>query len=97
MGIGVWAMHFIGMLAFRLPIVVAYNLGITLLSIAPAVVASSIVLYVTSRAEIRFSRFSQLVLAGTPGLGCRAGDCPWTIFFSSSAAVQCSQAGFAKV
>ena len=67
MGIGIWAMHFIGMLAFRLPIVVAYNLGITLLSVAPAVVASSIVLYVTSRAEIRFS---QLVLAGTMmGLG----------------------------
>ena len=67
MGIGIWAMHFIGMLAFRLPIAVAYNLGITLLSVAPAVVASSIVLYVTSRAEIRFS---QLALAGTMmGLG----------------------------
>ena len=67
MGTGVWAMHFIGMLAFRLPIGVAYDLGMTLLSVAPAVVASSIVLYVASRAEIRFPR---LVFAGTMmGLG----------------------------
>ena len=67
MGIGIWAMHFIGMLAFQLPIGVAYNLGITLLSVGPAIVASSMVLYVTSRAEIGFSR---LGLAGTMmGLG----------------------------
>jgi len=67
MGIGIWAMHFIGMLAFRLPIPVAYDLRITLLSVLPAVLVSSIVLYVTSRAEIRFP---QLVLAGTMmGLG----------------------------
>ena len=67
MGIAIWAMHFIGMLAFRLPIAVGYNVGITLLSVAPAVVASSMVLYVTSRAEIRLRR---LVLAGAiMGLG----------------------------
>ena len=60
-------MHFIGMLAFQLPIGVAYNLGITLLSVGPAIVASSMVLYVTSRAEIGFLR---LGLAGTMmGLG----------------------------
>ena len=67
MGIGIWAMHFVGMLAFRLPIAVAYDLGLTLLSVAPAVIASSIVLFVTSRAEIRPQ---QLVLAGAMmGLG----------------------------
>src|SRR4051794_21073137 len=32
MGTGIWAMHFIGMLAFRLPIPLGYDLGITILS-----------------------------------------------------------------
>ena len=44
MGIGIWAMHFIGMLAFYLPIPLAYDLGITLLSIIPAILASAIAL-----------------------------------------------------
>ncbi len=67
MGVGIWAMHFIGMLAFRLPIAVAYDFAATVVSVAPAVVASAIVLYVTSREEIPFLR---LVLAGTVmGLG----------------------------
>ena len=67
MGIGIWAMHFIGMLAFRLPVTVAYDLGTTLLSVAPAVVASCVVLYVTSRSTIRRL---QLVPAGAlMGLG----------------------------
>lgn len=32
MGLGIWAMHFIGMLAFQLPIPIAYDPGLTLLS-----------------------------------------------------------------
>lgn len=32
LGTGIWAMHFIGMLAFRLPIPLGYDFGITLLS-----------------------------------------------------------------
>src|SRR4026209_978542 len=35
MGVGVWAMHFVGMLAFKLPVKVAYNLPITVASIGP--------------------------------------------------------------
>jgi signal transduction histidine kinase/CheY-like chemotaxis protein len=52
MGIGVWAMHFIGMLAFRLPVRVNYDVWITLLSVVPAVLASGIMLYVISQARI---------------------------------------------
>jgi len=52
MGIGVWAMHFIGMLAFRLPVRVNYDVWVTLLSVAPAVLASGIMLYVISQARI---------------------------------------------
>ncbi|QNM96066.1 putative bifunctional diguanylate cyclase/phosphodiesterase [Chitinimonas koreensis] len=37
MGLGIWSMHFIGMLAFSLPIPLGYDLGYTLLSLAIAV------------------------------------------------------------
>ena len=67
MGIGVWAMHFIGMLAFRLPVPVAYDVSITLLSMFPAIVASGVVLLVISHGRIRNR---QLLLAGIlMGLG----------------------------
>ena len=44
MGIGIWSMHFIGMLAFHLPIPLAYDPLITFLSIIPAILASAIAL-----------------------------------------------------
>ena len=46
MGIGIWSMHFIGMLAFHLPIPLGYDVSITLLSVLPAFIASGIALYV---------------------------------------------------
>src|SRR2546422_10509629 len=52
MGIGVWAMHFIGMLAFRLPVKVNYDVWITLASVAPAVLARGMMLPVISQARI---------------------------------------------
>ena len=45
MGLGIWSMHFIGMLAFKLPIAVTYHLGITVASLVPAIVASTAVLW----------------------------------------------------
>lgn len=42
---GIWAMHFIGMLAFSLPIPVHYDLVLTVVSIVPAVCASAIALF----------------------------------------------------
>ena len=61
MGIGVWAMHFIGMLALRLPVKVNYDVWITLLSLAPAVLASGIMLHLTS--QVRISA-RELILGG---------------------------------
>ena len=52
MGIGVWAMHFLGMLAFRLPVEVSYDVWVTLVSVVPAVLASGIMLHVISQARI---------------------------------------------
>jgi signal transduction histidine kinase/CheY-like chemotaxis protein len=49
MGSGIWAMHFIAMLAHVLPIPVSYDLGITALSIVPAVLAAAIALHVVAR------------------------------------------------
>ena len=45
MGTGIWSMHFIGMLAFHLPIQVAYDLPLTTASYAIAVVVSGFALH----------------------------------------------------
>ncbi|RUO77715.1 putative bifunctional diguanylate cyclase/phosphodiesterase [Idiomarina seosinensis] len=41
-GIGVWSMHFIGMLAFELPISVSHSVGLTLFSMLPAIIGNFI-------------------------------------------------------
>ena len=43
-GLGVWAMHFIGMLAFSLPTPVGYHLPTVALSLLPAVAAAALAL-----------------------------------------------------
>ena len=40
LGMAIWSMHFIGMLAFHLPIPVAYDLTLTILSALPAIAAA---------------------------------------------------------
>ena len=49
LGTGIWAMHFIGMLAFTLPCHVNYDPWITVFSMLPGVVASGIALYLCCR------------------------------------------------
>jgi NO-binding membrane sensor protein with MHYT domain/signal transduction histidine kinase len=49
MGVGIWAMHFIGMLAFRLPFAVHYDFLTVLISILPAIIASGLALFLVSR------------------------------------------------
>ena len=51
-GMGIWAMHFIGMLAFKLPVTITvnYNPWITAVSVIPAILASFIV-FLTSRRQ----------------------------------------------
>lgn len=61
MGIGVWAMHFTGLLAFVLPVPVAYDLGLTIASIIPAMLASGVVLYVIGIGKLEHRR---LIIAG---------------------------------
>ena len=52
MGAGIWSMHFIGMLAFSLPIPMAYNLPITMLSLFIAVVVSALALFILRTPEV---------------------------------------------
>jgi PAS domain S-box-containing protein len=51
MGFGIWSMHYVGMLAFELPILVLYHLPTVILSLLAAVMASWVALYVVSRAR----------------------------------------------
>src|SRR6266852_6868761 len=53
MGIGIWAMHFKGMLAFHLPVSVEYHWPTVLASLSVAMLASAVALYVTSRQKMR--------------------------------------------
>jgi len=52
MGVGVWSMHFIGMLAFRLPIELGFDLSITLLSLLIAILSSGFALWLVSQARL---------------------------------------------
>jgi PAS domain S-box-containing protein len=52
MGIGIWAMHFKGLLAFRLPVTVDYHWPTVLVSLAVAIFASAVALYVVSRQKM---------------------------------------------
>jgi PAS domain S-box-containing protein len=65
MGTGIWSMHYIGMLAFILPIPVAYHWPTVLLSLFAAIFASIIALYVGSRQKMGAFR----ALAGSVLMG----------------------------
>src|SRR5713226_7109907 len=66
MGTGIWSMHYIGMLAFILPIPVAYHWPTVLLSLFAAILASVIALYVVSRQKMgAFRAVAGSVLMGT--------------------------------
>jgi signal transduction histidine kinase/ActR/RegA family two-component response regulator len=69
MGSGIWSMHFIGMLAFSLPIPVSYDLTITLLSMVPAVFASAMALHFMDRARISWWRLNVGGLLMALGIG----------------------------
>jgi NO-binding membrane sensor protein with MHYT domain len=49
MGLGIWSMHYVGMLAFHLPIPVLYDVPTVIASLLAAVFASAVALFVVSR------------------------------------------------
>jgi NO-binding membrane sensor protein with MHYT domain/CheY-like chemotaxis protein/nitrogen-specific signal transduction histidine kinase len=52
MGTGIWAMHFVGMLALSLPLPINYDLPVTLLSLLIAIFVSSFALHIASREDV---------------------------------------------
>lgn len=52
MGVGVWSMHFIGMLALRLPFALGFDVGITALSLLIAVLSSGFALWLVSQTRL---------------------------------------------
>src|SRR6185437_8683276 len=58
MGCGIWSMHFIGMLAFSLPIPLSYNILTTLVSLGIAILLSGFSLSIASRPRISLRRLA---------------------------------------
>src|SRR3984957_11014533 len=63
MGIGIWTMHFVGMLAFSLPIPLAYSVPTTLASLAVAIATSGFALAITSGQRLTTPRLAASALA----------------------------------
>ena len=49
MGLGIWSMHYIGMLAFSMPMKMSYDLPTVFISLLAAVAASAVALFTVSR------------------------------------------------
>jgi NO-binding membrane sensor protein with MHYT domain len=80
MGIGIWSMHFIGMMAYSTPIQLRYNILITLASLLIAMLTSGFALSIASRLDLTVTRLavSSLVMG--------AGIC--AMHYTGMAAIQ---------
>ena len=71
MGVGIWSMHFLGMLAFRLPIPMGYDPTITFLSLLIAIVSSAFALWMVCQKALsnrRLAGGALLMGAGVCGM-----------------------------
>jgi diguanylate cyclase (GGDEF)-like protein len=80
MGMGIWSMHFIGMLAFRLPIAMSYDIAITIGSMLIAIVVSGFALLAVTRSSLSLARLA------TGGLLMGLGIC--SMHYTGMAAMQ---------
>jgi PAS domain S-box-containing protein len=65
MGLGIWSMHYIGMLAFLLPVPVFYDWPTVVVSLFAAIFASGVALFVVSRHKMEWGH----ALAGSAIMG----------------------------
>ncbi|HEY8794590.1 MAG TPA: MHYT domain-containing protein [Gemmatimonadaceae bacterium] len=56
MGIGIWSMHFVGILAFRMSIPISYDIPLVLTSALIAIAAAFLAMFTVSRAELPAAR-----------------------------------------
>jgi len=68
MGTGMWSMHFIGMLAFSLPIALSYDLTPTIGSLCLAIATSGFALKVASRPDSSLARLASGALIMGAGI-----------------------------
>lgn len=67
-GIGIWSMHFIGMLAYQLPVRIVYEPVLTVVSLVAAVLISGIALYLAGGAR-KFNKPGWIAASILAGLG----------------------------
>ncbi|MGL4377987.1 MAG: response regulator [Microcoleaceae cyanobacterium] len=80
MGVGIWAMHFIGMLGFRLPCGISYDPRLTIISMIPGVAASIYAMNFITRPQPSF----KVLLGGGTLFGIGIG----TMHYSGMAAMR---------
>jgi signal transduction histidine kinase/NO-binding membrane sensor protein with MHYT domain len=89
MGCGIWSMHFIAMLALQLPIPIRYDVTLTALSLAVAIVAGGFALLIANRASLSPSVvaiggvFMGIAIAGMHYTGMAAMVSPVAVHFHS--------------
>jgi len=69
MGVGIWSMHFLGMLAMQLPFQVSYDVIITGISVIPALIASLVILSQASKDDLSILRIMLSGLLMAAGIG----------------------------
>jgi len=74
LGIGVWSMHFIGMLGFSIPCGVTYDPIITMISMIPGIIAGVISLHLISK----YKKDKKIILLGGIVLGSGIGIMHYT-------------------
>jgi PAS domain S-box-containing protein len=88
MGTGIWSMHYIGMLAFHLPVPVRYDWPTVLVSLLAAIFASLVALFVVSRQKMgRLQALAGCIImgggiAGVHYIGMAAMRLPATCHYS---------------
>jgi diguanylate cyclase (GGDEF)-like protein len=70
MGVGIWSMHFLGMLAFRLPVPMGYDSAITLLSLFIAIASSLFALWLVCQNNLTWSRLTAGAVIMGAGVCC---------------------------
>ena len=82
MGLGIWATHYVGMLALNMPITVSYHLPTVDLSLLAAIAASAVALFVVSQPQI--SLWQEIAGSIVMGIGIAA------MHYIGMAAIRCS-------
>jgi len=70
LGTGIWAMHFIGMLAFKIDCGLTYDPKITAFSVLPAVLAAAVSLHISTKSDVSLHKlaFSSVIMGSGIGL-----------------------------